>query len=1417
MNPSAPRTYAALLAFLACSPTLSAQSPAIFFTLSNTQVTANTTPTAADVTTIDAPGSGWDYSAAAPVAGTTWNIIKQPNPKIPTGTGDNTRLGLKTLNSANGITLTSATGEATTATLTSAVNVLTLDSSASRVEPNTGNGGNGVLAPGGLMLDAWRIYNGGEELIHTIGGLPPGQRYFVYFYGSTTSAGQGSRFTLDALNVPAGVTGTFIETRGGNSGNVFVQNGSIISPSTPAAANVAATASDATTWGRLDSVVDAGGKLSFKSTRNPTGVNYSNGFQLMPYPTPVITLQPSPTATATVGDGVNLTVIATGEGTITYQWRKNGAPISNGPSGSGSTYAGVTTASFSLSGASAADEGSYDVVLTNPGGATTSTATALTVTTSAIAPTIASNPVSANAVTGGSVSFSASANGTSPLAFQWRKSLNNTDFSDIPGATSSQLNLSSITTADAGYYHLVVTNSVGSATSASASLTVAPVITTPPVAAIVPVGAAKTISVTATAGAGSPVPITYVWKRDGVVVADGGNYSGATTASLAIGTFATADSGNYTVTASNPAGAATSAPVFIGVASAQTYTLSPAAGATAINPDAPLVVRFPSAPRVGSTGKISVLRTADDSVVETIDLAALPTRTNGSATYRYKNKTIGGSGGNAYNYTPVVIVGNEARISLASTTALAYGASYYVTIEPGAILDSNGASMPPVSGNAAWTFATKPAAPSAIPTQTTFTVAADGSGDFSTLQGALEFIPAGNTTPVRLNLKAGTYDGIVNTGTRHNLTLAGEGSANTIVQALNNDVLNGGTSGRLAFFAKGNDLLFRDLSIVNTTPKGGSQAEALRSDGQRVIFTGTTFRSFQDTLLLGGTSYYQDCLIAGDTDYIWGGGTAMFKNCELLCLNPADLTQARTPADRFGFVFVGCRLTKPAGSSITYGLGRNSDNGNSVYIDSLMDTHITAAGWSSSFSSNSRNWEYNSRKLADPTALVDVSQRVLSRQLTAAEADILRNPANVYGLTTDGTPAGAQGGGWVPVVDPATPPVIVTPPQSRSVAAGQPVTFSVVASGSATFTYQWRKGGSPINGQSGSSLTLASVTFDDAGSYDVVVTSSGGSTPSDAAVLTVLSPVDAWAAGYGLDGTVPGFATADADNDGVANLLEYVLGGNPTVADSGSLAPDVIMTEDTEGKKLVIEYDRATAASGVPVVIESTANFAAWTPLTNGVNAKIEVIPYIGQGINLDANTNTGGNYTGLAAAPGTGTVWNSFLTTTPSLTDVKNSAGEATTTDIAVTSSGFSAWSAASPGSPNPLGLMQDYLFGYTYTVSVSSLKPGAYQLYVYAHGDQDNQTSTVTLAAANGGGTKNTAANGGAFRDAFATGAEGVAYVKFNATVSAAGTLQFTAGNYLNGFQLVELSDPTRETVRVTIPYSGERLFVRLRATDN
>ncbi|MEK8029231.1 DUF3500 domain-containing protein [Ideonella sp. DXS29W] len=82
-------------------------------------------------------------------------------------------------------------------------------------------------------------------------------------------------------------------------------------------------------------------------------------------------------------------------------------------------------------------------------------------------------------------------------------------------------------------------------------------------------------------------------------------------------------------------------------------------------------------------------------------------------------------------------------------------------------------------------------------------------------------------------------------------------------------------------------------------------------------------------------------------------------------------------------------------------------------------------------------------------------------------------------------------------------PTITTSPASQTVALGSAVSFSVVASGSGTLSYQWRKAGTSISGATSSTFSIAAVASSDAGSYDVVVSNSAGSVTSSAATLTV--------------------------------------------------------------------------------------------------------------------------------------------------------------------------------------------------------------------------------------------------------------------------------------------------------------------------
>ena len=167
-----------------------------------------------------------------------------------------------------------------------------------------------------------------------------------------------------------------------------------------------------------------------------------------------------------------------------------------------------------------------------------------------IAPTITTQPVSLTVTAGQTAIFTVVASGTAPLGYQWRKNGTN-----IAGATSASYTTPATTTSDSGStFDVVVSNSAGSATSASVKLTVngataAPSITTPPTSQTVSVGQTASFSVTASGTA----PLSYQWSKDGTAI------SGATSSSYTTPAATASDNGAlFTVVVSNSAGSVAS-------------------------------------------------------------------------------------------------------------------------------------------------------------------------------------------------------------------------------------------------------------------------------------------------------------------------------------------------------------------------------------------------------------------------------------------------------------------------------------------------------------------------------------------------------------------------------------------------------------------------------------------------------------------------------------------------------------------------------------------------------------------------------------------------------------------------------------------------------------------------------------------
>jgi hypothetical protein len=151
-------------------------------------------------------------------------------------------------------------------------------------------------------------------------------------------------------------------------------------------------------------------------------------------------------------------VVATGTAPLSYQWQQNGVNI-----------AGATSSSYTTPATTTAQSGTkFDVVVTNSAGSATSTSATLTVNAAAVAPTITTQPASQTVTAGQTATFSVVATGTAPLSYQWQQNGVN-----IAGATSSSYTTPATTTAQSGTtFDVVVSNSAGSVTSTSATLTV---------------------------------------------------------------------------------------------------------------------------------------------------------------------------------------------------------------------------------------------------------------------------------------------------------------------------------------------------------------------------------------------------------------------------------------------------------------------------------------------------------------------------------------------------------------------------------------------------------------------------------------------------------------------------------------------------------------------------------------------------------------------------------------------------------------------------------------------------------------------------------------------------------------------------------------------------------------------------------
>lgn len=249
-----------------------------------------------------------------------------------------------------------------------------------------------------------------------------------------------------------------------------------------------------------------------------------------------------------------------------------------------------------------------------------------------------------------------------------------------------------------------------------------------------------------------------------------------------------------------------------------------------------------------------------------------------------------------------------------------------------------------------WTFTT-------VPSTTSITVAADGTGQYSTVQAAIDAVPANNTGRVAITIEPGTYREVVTVpANKPYITLHGAGSApGDVLIVDNHSAYQYGTSGSATMFVSGHDFLASNLTISNdldesTVPSGG-QALALNLSADRAVFDNVRLLGDQDTFFLANSArtYLVNSYVEGTVDFIFGGGTAVFDTCSIYekRTTGGPITAASTPAgNTYGILFYRSTITG-AGTNVT-SLGRPwSSSAQVLYRESaLSDTIAVAQPWS---------------------------------------------------------------------------------------------------------------------------------------------------------------------------------------------------------------------------------------------------------------------------------------------------------------------------------------------------------------------------------------------------------------------------------------------------------------------------------------
>ncbi|MGA2246022.1 MAG: immunoglobulin domain-containing protein, partial [Verrucomicrobiota bacterium] len=816
---------------------------------------------------------------------------------------------------------------------------------------------------------------------------------------------------------------------------------------------------------------------------------------------------------------------------------------------------------FTLNDVSANGAGNYTVIIANAWGSVTSSVATVTV---ALPPAITGQPAGLTVTNGNPASFGVTASGTAPLVCRWQKNgMNLTDGGSLSGSATTNLFLSSTTTNDAGNYAVIIANAWGSVTSRVASLTIVvppPMVTQQPTNQTVVVGGTATLGVLIL----SAGPCTYQWQLNGTnlpddvittvagdgAAGDSGDGGVATNASLnapagvavdGSGNLLIADTGNNSIREVGANGFITTV---AGVGSAG----NSGNGGLATNAS----LAAPAGVAVDAAGNLFVANISNNRVCEVA--------TNGLIT------TVAGDGSPGGAIADGIIT--NASLSYPSGVAVDAAGNLFIADRgnnriqkmsaSGLITTVAGDGSPGYSGDGGLATQASLDAPAGV--------ALDGSGNLfiaDTGNNSIREVGANGLITTVAGDGSPGYSG--DGGVATNATLdapvgvAVDASGNLfIADTDNNTIREVDTNGVITTVAgDGSPGYSGDGGLANNASLDAPASVTL--DGSGNLFIADTDNNRIREVVPGSPTFTLNSVSANDAgDYTviianaWGSVTSSVAVVTValppaITGQPEGLTVTNGNPASFGVTVSGtaplvCRwqkngadltdggnLSGSATTSLLLSSTTTNDAGNYTVIitnawgsvtssvalltvvlppvitgqpQSLTVTNGNSASFAVTASGTaplSYRWQNNGTDLTDGGGLSGSTTAHLFLISTAPNeaGDYTVVIASAWGSVTSSVAS-------LTIVIPPT--VIAQQPTSQTVVTGGTASFSVTASGTGPFGYQWIFNGTILSGASNASLVLNNVQPSQAGTYAVLITNMLGSFLSSNATLTVLTP-----------------------------------------------------------------------------------------------------------------------------------------------------------------------------------------------------------------------------------------------------------------------------------------------------------------------